>query len=532
MSALSAATLGDADAPNVFSLKELTMKAKFIIGTRGLPKDLTTPEAQTKYTHQLTENLKNSVGVTQTSDAGQAKYGFIIGTLLNKEMFAPNAAGVQTAINDAFLICQGKTPDVKGIDVSNSAFLSKTLGLIVAKRNDRTLSFQEFAYVGKYMLDNARAVPPNSSPEYLGRQIDIALDKYVSGSGPSDSIEIPSLTSEAVPLEVEPPNIEVIAKAIYPSLQLERMRLFDVVDRITELYMNGLLPIGGDAAGTELDDYQWSAEDRLNASQRYSIYARVLGAAGGDVSKEVQPNRQFDTLFLRFVSSLSEYDRQRRVADLITTSQASTLTSEQVRKSGRELASNASLYGWGGAHAAARRLRDHVVRALNILSLPQIQKVYGVSSPYQVIERVAMNEFGQAPDVVKYRTMAESGKVILGLVAKYASAWNTNTGRPLFASATAPAAVPDIPPEDQSRLIIEAQNWLAVNGIQNEQVDKMSQPSDSAFAPSMPAFGGGSATAKPPAAGPDVMNKLQQMFASGTPPTVDQIKAMLPAIGA
>ena len=65
-----------------------------------------------------------------------------------------------------------------------------------------------------------------------------------------------------------------------------------------------------------------------------------------------------------------------------------------------------------------------------------------------------------------------------------------------------------------------------------EQVDKMSQPSDSLFAPSMPAFGGNGASQKPSAASPDVMSKLQQMVAAGTTPTLDQIKSMLPAMGA
>ncbi len=535
-------TLGFSDAPTDISIEESIMAISFIIDPRALPKEFsrnlgtvalpdgttrirTLEEALAHYESELALALKR-YEVDKSTEIRRGRYGFIIGTLLNREFFVPSAAGVQTALADAHRACLETTDGLDGKPHPNSEFFNRLLTLVAAGRGQ--VSFQEFAYVCKYALDNARSVPPGSNPEYLKRQVDIALDRYVSAAGPSESIEIPSLTGEAVPLEVEPPNIDCVA-TIYPALQLERMRLFDVVDRITELYMNGLLPIGGDAAGAELDDYHWSSEDRLSAPQRYAIYARVLGAAGGDVSKEVQPNRGFDMHLLRFVASLAEYDRQRRVADLIATSQPATLTSEQIRKSGRELASNASLYGWGGAHSAARRLRDHVVRALAILTLPQIQKVYGVSSPYQVIERVAMNEFGQAPNIVKYRTMAEAGKVILRLIAKHAKAWNTNTGRPLFPTLQRPVA--DIPDPDAETLIIEAQNWLAVNGIDNVQRDKMSQPSDSLFAPSMPAFGGGGGAAKPAAASPDVMNRLQQMVASGQTPTLDQIKSMLPMMG-
>ncbi|MFO1310631.1 MAG: hypothetical protein U1F41_01060 [Burkholderiales bacterium] len=524
--------------------QEPAMNVNFVIDPRALPKEfranlglpaLPDPlppaedkEALEKYVADVSELLKPLEIAPPRTEIQQTRFGFIIGTLLNRELFAPKAAGVMAAIEDAEDLCRGYSNDLQGKPQPNTDHLTKLLAIIAKSRHSATVSFQEFAYVGKYALDNVRAVPPGSSDEYLKRQVDIALDQYVSGAGPIESIELPSLTSEAVPLEVEPSNIEVVA-TIYPALQLERMRLFDVVDRITELYMNGLLPIGGDATGVELDDYHWSAEDRLSAPQRYSVYSRVLGAAGGEVSKEVQPNKQFDMCLIRFVSSLAEYDRRRSVADLIQTTQISSLSTEQVRKSGRELAANASLYGWGGAYSAARRLRDHIVRALKILSLPQIQKVYGVSSPYQVIERVALNEFGQAPNIVKYRTMAEAGKTILRLVAKYASAWNTNTQKPLFATPLNRNA--DIPDTDAQTLIMEAQNWLAVNGIANEQVDKMSQPSDSLFAPSMPAFGG-NASSKPAAASPDVMSKLQQMVASGQTPTLDQIKSMLPAMGA
>src|SRR6185436_6409823 len=110
---------------------------------------------------------------------------------------------------------------------------------------------------------------------------------------------------------------------------------------------------------------------------------------------------------------------------------------------------------------------------------------YGVSNPWQVIERVAASEFGAAPNIVKYRTMAESGKAILDLVAKHAKAWSASTGRPLFTDDVT-RVQGDIPTQDQEELMRHTQYWLAVNGIGDDQVGKMSQPSDTSYAPSIP----------------------------------------------
>ena len=110
---------------------------------------------------------------------------------------------------------------------------------------------------------------------------------------------------------------------------------------------------------------------------------------------------------------------------------ALSLTAEAVRQAGRNLAANASLYGWGGTQFAARRLAKHVSTAFDILSNPDIQAAYGVDGPYKVVERVATEQWGAAPNIVKYRALAEAGRNILNIIAKYSTIWS-GTDRPLF----------------------------------------------------------------------------------------------------
>jgi hypothetical protein len=398
-----------------------------------------------------------------------------------------------------------------------------------AAGGDVTIFFQELSFVSKYAIDNAVSIPidhPN-----FNTQVRIGLQKYVENQPPSDSFDLPLLTAEVgTDVSIEPPNIEAVS-IVYTALQVEGLRLFHVVDRITELFMNGLLPIGSGNAGNALDDYYWNSDERLNESSRRAVYARVLGAPGADISKEVAPNRDFDSLFNQFVSSLAEYDRQQRVSDIFDNRGRSlALTAENVRAKGRGLARNASYNGWGGTLTSAKRLKQHILTTLAILEQQEIQKVYGVSDPYQVIERVASNEFGQSPNIVKYKTMADAGRILLRLVAKYADVWSANTGRPLFFDPTTPDLGSDIPIVDERSFILQAQNIIAVNGMSDDTVGKLAAPTDTMYAPSVPAFG---AVSNLPVSGNgsgDLISKLQQMVAAGNAPSVDQLKQLLPGM--
>ena len=501
-----------------FSGKEMKMATSYYFDPRGLPPGLDT----TAYEKGVEMELKGSFGLDRVGN--EERFAAIVGMMLLDEQFAPSAFGFRDALQKVWVESLGKTLDYNGAEAPNNAIYKEVAADIVTfpGHTNGMISFQEFAAVGRYVINSAKDVPlghPN-----FATQVRIGLDRFVGGAPPSDSLTLPPFTGEdGSDAEIAADNVRAVG-TVLAGLNCERTRLFHVLDRITELFMQGMLPIGFDNSGKALDAYHWDSEDRLSEPARRMLYARVLGAPGADISKEVQPNREFDGLFLRFLSSLAEYDRQRRIGDLFDANRRSlTLTGEQVRKTGRDLASNASLYGWGGTHFAARRLNAHITKALDILKMPQVQKAYGVSNPWQVIERVAATEFGAAPNIVKFRTMAESGKAILDLVAKHAKAWSATTGRPLFTEDVL-RVDGDIPVQDQEDLMRHTQYWLAVNGIGDDQVGKMSQPSDTAYAPSIPAYGGVGGTGT----GGDAMEKIKQMVQTGSAPSIDQLKQMFP----
>jgi len=503
-------------------------KAKFIFDPRGLPPELSTAQSQTAFAAAVTAEVRQ-FGVNGDTDQVKNNIAVTIGTLIRDGRTNVNAPGFGEAIYNAYKVgleFYRKDQDVNDL-TRNQELYDKIVSVLVASGTglEIEIAYQEVAAIASYIINNPNRYPLNNS--LIANQIGVGRDRYVDGAPPADSLTLPPLTGSAGEhIEFEGPNIEAVG-VCYLGMQLDRMGLVAVVDRLTELNQLGLLSLRYGSASKALDDWHWNAEDRLNQPSRMSVYGRVCGMAGAPVSKEVQPNVNFESLLTRFIATIVESDRQERVTNLIEPARARSLalTDEMVRKAGRDLASGASLYGWSGTQLQARRIKTTMLDALQILSLPEILSLYAATSPYQVIERVSSEEFKQVPNVVKLRTMAEAGHAILRLVANNLNAWAASPSRPLF--ETVPGAGDgDISQLVRREFLIHANSYAAVVGLNDAQIDKSSQPADMPYSPSIPQIGGGVA-AMPAAGTDDTLNRLRQMMTSGTMPTQDQLKSLL-----
>jgi hypothetical protein len=85
-------------------------------------------------------------------------------------------------------------------------------------------------------------------------------------------------------------------QAIYFAQLLEDLKLFDVVDQLAKLFESGVLPI----------------EDRDRAQRLFDDWrsARALVARAPRGDGEATPNRDFASLWLRFLSAVSSMERQ------------------------------------------------------------------------------------------------------------------------------------------------------------------------------------------------------------------------------
>jgi hypothetical protein len=230
-----------------------------------------------------------------------------------------------------------------------------------------------------------------------------------------ETITLPDLES-AADIQIVRENV-LAAGAIYSAYLLEEARIFQVVERIAELFGRGMLPLGRGRAASALRRY-WRSGN-LSERERRELYARVLGLPGGvDV---VLPNREFPALWLRFVDSVVVHARKNKASRLV---QPPSANNAGLRQAARDLAANASAYGGGAAKTAARRLVAHARQLFEILNDSEVQQAFGVRDAWQVIQRVS-RDLGGARNVARYRKQAEAARQIFVWLADYTAGVHT-----------------------------------------------------------------------------------------------------------
>ena len=279
-----------------------------------------------------------------------------------------------------------------------------------------------------------------------------------------EKIELPDLEA-ATDVEIVKENLR-IAGVLYYSYQLEGMRMFEVVDRIAELFAQGLLPLGRPAADTLTQRARSVRPD--TQSVRRNAYRRMFGVdlgstrvdTDGDTSSG-EPNTGFLSLWMRFIAAVSGYVREHGSVQLI---EPPTAANALVRKAARDLAVNLSRHGWGAALAMARRLAAEIEQAVDILGDPDLQRTFGVRDMWQLIDRVNTEQLGGARNVERYRTQAESGRRIID--------W--------LADCDQVSEARDV------QLVIAVEQWIAASATPDSAVEQASQPSEAPTAADRP----------------------------------------------
>jgi hypothetical protein len=339
-------------------------------------------------------------------------------------------------------------------------------------------------------------VSPNDP--WISSNIDNAFDTQtgvVNGAAPSSlEISLPDL-EEPVDVDIVEANLHAI-QAIYFSYMLEEMRLFQVVDRIVELFRQGMLPLGRGKAGDYLFRYFKNASERITEGERRDLYMRAFGAPGGDPNGPM-PNREFNELWLRFVSAVSNFARQLTVEKMLRNAVPMAISQEQVRKAARDLAANLSLHGYGIAYFAATELQQTIVEFRDLLQDQEVRTAFGARDMWQVIDQVNANYLGGPKNSQRYRTQARSGAVIIRWLAKNGRRMSSGYGTDVISidAITNPqlrALGSDQPitnPTDWD-LLQACEQWLAVGGVQDQSIEHYSQPIESPLTTSKPISGG------------------------------------------
>jgi len=317
----------------------------------------------------------------------------------------------------------------------------------------------------------------------------------VVGGAPASSTEInlPDL-DEATDVEIVRENLHAV-QAIYFAYMLEEMRLPQVVERIVELFRAGLLPLGRGKAGDYLFNYYKKSGERITEGERRDLYMRVFGAPSGDPTHN-QPNREFNELWLRFISAVSSFARQLTVDRLLRSHIPVAVSQEQVRKAGRDLAANLSLHGYGIAYFAATELQSMILEFRDKLSDPEIRGAFGARDMWQVVDQVNANYLGGTRNTHRYRTQARAGAVIIRWLANHHQRLSGRFGEVISLAALSNPQLrgsdqPTVEPNDWD-LVQACEQWLAVGGVNDQSIEMYSQATESPVITSkpieMPAF--------------------------------------------
>ena len=389
--------------------------------------------------------------------------------------FDPSAAQRKQRFGKALFAAQGEYS-------TNIDLFAAVLPILVRLAGTpREVEAIEWAEVVRYLLK--RGIGDPAQEPQLGRRVNEALDSIQNVGDdlpPSQiNIDLPDL-EDATDNEIVADNVRALQPAYFAAM-FEELKAFQVVDKLVELFQNGVLPIGRGDAGNGLFKYWKETATRVSEPERRSFYARTLGFVGGDDGGA--PNREFNDLWMRFVSAVSSFIRQNNIDDLLRSRIPGAVSQQQVRKAGRDLAANLSLHGYGMAYFMATELQKHVKDVINLLSDPDIRNAYGARDMWQVIDQVAALELGGSKNSVRYRTMAASGAIII--------AWLSDNARRLSSSFDPVLDIDEIrnpaPRPSNSRptahptdfdLVNACEQWLAVTGTQDEQVESYSQPKE------------------------------------------------------
>lgn len=345
----------------------------------------------------------------------------------------------------------------------------------------------EFAAVMRALVEKRITV---KEPQ-LRRRINECLDKiqFVGENRPVTElgIDLPDL-EQTTDSDIVADNVRLMGPMVCAAM-FDELKAFQVVDKLVELFQHGMLPIGSGEAGKLLYKYWKEAPNRMSDSERKNFYAMTMGIPGGESSGMV--NRDFNDLWLRFVSSVSSYVRQNEVDKLLRSAMPSSISGQQVRKAARDLAANLSLHGYGMAYYAALDMQDQIRTIIRLLSDPDIRSAYGARDMWQVVDQVATLELGGAKTSSRYRTLATCGAIITAWLADNVQRIMRPTGpiidinevlSPMPRSSGQKATTH---PSDYD-LVNACELWLADTATSDTRVDEMSQPREAPVMTSKP----------------------------------------------
>jgi hypothetical protein len=213
------------------------------------------------------------------------------------------------------------------------------------------------------------------------------------------------------------------AAELYYIYQMERMKLFQVVNVLLHLFRLGKMRIqrGPGARGLYLLEkwkpLRYKQRDRAIAYRRAFNYGTVQAPAGAIV------NRNFHRQLVGFMVAVGQYFRDLLIGEVIRGGQ---LIEQRpfgsigtVQRIGLDLRYALDRSTYGNVFALTVETGHYLKQVLTLLDSPDIKKAFDANTKWDVVEIVSQRYLGGIAEPSQRAKMAESGRRILQFVADH-----------------------------------------------------------------------------------------------------------------
>ena len=201
----------------------------------------------------------------------------------------------------------------------------------------------------------------------------------------------------------------------------ERLGVFRLVDALVLNWAAGSIDVVDGPTAARLYRYWKLREERASEEERGIVYRRVLNKGGTKVLSRMVVNEPFPQLWHNLMAEVAEYiDKTERVDE--GAGEASPVSRSRVYQATRELQYNLTEYCTGMAHVQAREFYAQLQECFDILKDPEIMAYFGGNrrkSLWTVIEQLSKQEFGSAPNISAYRSLAVDGNQVFQWIANF-----------------------------------------------------------------------------------------------------------------
>lgn len=321
----------------------------------------------------------------------------------------------------------------------------------------------------------------NEREAQLKRRINECLDSIqrVGDDRPMSEVEIAlPILDQISNFQIQREHVRNTGSFICAAM-MDELKVFQVVDRLVEMAQDGTLATIRGAAGEMLYKYWKETPNRMSEAERMNFYALTIGIPGGSANGKT--NREFNDLWIRFVSTVSSLVRQQTVDKLLQQSIPAAIGQQQVRKAARDLSRNLSAHGYGMMLYAAIDLQKEINKIISLLNHEDILKAFGAMDMWQVIDQVAALELGGARNTARYATLATCGAIITAWLANNVEKYNTPSTRPVLDLVVVTSQDPPTAgakatknPTDYD-LVNACELWLADTATSEERIEQIAR---------------------------------------------------------